>query len=93
MVSKIGNQRPDLLYVISDNKIQMAINTVSGQTSARAALLIRSENLKRNIPTYTTISALEALVEGLGQWSSTVTVAALQDFYPAAGLSGQSSAD
>ncbi|UQZ90151.1 carbamoyl phosphate synthase large subunit [Deltaproteobacteria bacterium Smac51] len=81
LVNKMAGSRPNLIDCISDGKIQLAVNTISGQGSARDGMVIRAENLKRGIPTYTTISALEALVEGLQRWGMQNKVAALQDFY------------
>ena len=80
-VSKMAGPRPNLLDYISDGHIQMAVNTISGQGSARDGQTIRSETLKRRIPLITTMSALEALAEGLQEWDESLPVAALQDYY------------
>ncbi len=79
-VNKMSGPRPNLLDRISDGHFGLVINTVSGQGSARDSQAIRTEALKRRLPLFTTMSALEALVEGReqnGAWQ----VAALQDFY------------
>ncbi len=83
LVHKMAGPRPNLLDCISDGNIQLAVNTIAGQGSARDGMLIRAETLKRQIPTFTTIAALEALVEGMRDWDAQerVSVAALQDFY------------
>jgi carbamoyl-phosphate synthase large subunit len=83
LANKMAGPRPNLMDCISDGKIQLAVNTISGQGSARDGMVIRAETLKRNIPTFTTISALEALVEGMEDWDTQneLAVAALQDFY------------
>ncbi len=81
LVNKMNGARPNLLDRISDGHIQMAVNTISGQDSARDNQLIRGETLKRRIPLITTMSAFIALAEGLQQWGGRPQVAALQDFY------------
>jgi carbamoyl-phosphate synthase large subunit len=83
LVNKMAGPRPNLLDCISDGNIQLAVNTIAGQGSARDGMLIRAETLKRHIPAITTIAALEALVEGMSDWDARerVSVAALQDFY------------
>lgn len=82
LANKMSGARPNILDDMSDGRIVMAINTVSGRTSAKDAQLIRAEGLRRHIPVFTTISALEALVEGLTEeLSQKPQVAALQDFY------------
>ena len=81
LVNKMGQARPNLIDRISDGHIQMAVNTIAGQGSARDGQVIRNETLRRRIPLITTMSALEAMVEGLGQWDKNFQVYALQDFY------------
>jgi carbamoyl-phosphate synthase large subunit len=83
LVNKMAGPRPNLLDCISDGKIQMAVNTIAGQGSARDGQFIRAETLKRRIPIFTTMSALEALIEGLAERDQgrPPQVAALQDFY------------
>jgi carbamoyl-phosphate synthase large subunit len=81
LVNKMGHPRPNLIDCIFDGHIQLAVNTIAGQGSARDGQVIRSETLKRRIPLITTMSALEALAEGLKEWDKSFQVAALQDFY------------
>lgn len=81
LVNKLSGERPNLIDAISDGRIQMAVNTIAGQGSARDGQAIRNETLKRRLPLITTMSALEALVEGLEQWDQQLPVAALQDYY------------
>ncbi|MDR0881218.1 MAG: carbamoyl-phosphate synthase large subunit [Candidatus Adiutrix sp.] len=81
LVNKMDGPRPNLIDCISDGHIQMAVNTIAGQGSARDGQAIRAETMKRRIPTITTMSALTALVEGLEQWEERPPVAALQDYY------------
>mgnify|MGYP003623543761 FL=1 len=79
----MAGPRPNLLDAIANGHIQMAVNTISGQGSARDGQAIRSETLKRRIPLITTVSALEALAEGLQEWEHNPLVSALQDYYAA----------
>ena len=81
MVNKMAGPRPNLLDCISDGHIQMAVNTIAGQGSARDGQVIRTETLKRRIPLITTMSALEALALGLQEGGQARRVAALQDYY------------
>ncbi len=82
LVNKMTGPRPNLLDRLSDGNINLAVNTIAGQGSARDGQIIRAEALKRRIPVLTTISALEAMVEGLVQWRrKALSVEALQDFY------------
>jgi carbamoyl-phosphate synthase large subunit len=82
LVNKMAGPRPNLLDRLSDGNIHLAVNTIAGQGSARDGQIIRAEALKRRIPVLTTISALEAMVEGLTQWRrKALSVEALQDFY------------
>ena len=80
LVNKMAGPRPNLIDCISDGKIQLAVNTIAGQGSARDGQVIRAETLKRNIPIFTTMSALEALMEGFASLAD-FQVAALQDYY------------
>ncbi len=81
LVNKMGHARPNLIDRISDGHIQMAVNTIAGQGSAKDGQVIRNETLRRRIPLITTMSALEAMVEGLQEWDKNFQVYALQDFY------------
>ncbi len=81
-VVKIGPRRPHLLDMLRNGDINMIVNTVSGQHSARDATPIRAEALSRHITLLTTITALAAAVEGLeARQTDKRTVAPLQDYY------------
>jgi carbamoyl-phosphate synthase large subunit len=79
-VNKMAGPRPNLLDRLNNGDIHMVVNTIAGQSSARDAQVIRAEAIKLDLPLFTTISALRALVEGLLEWPETRPVA-LQDFH------------
>ncbi|MDR3038593.1 MAG: carbamoyl phosphate synthase large subunit, partial [Candidatus Adiutrix sp.] len=80
MVNKMGGARPNLIDRLNNGNINLVVNTISGQSSARDAQVIRAEAIKLDLPLITTVSALRALVEGLLEWQQSKP-AALQDFH------------
>ncbi len=84
LANKLDEPRPHLIDHMLNGEVQIIVNVVSGQESARDALPIRSTALTKNIPLLTTMAGLAATVEGLeARQSGAPSVAALQDYYPA----------
>jgi carbamoyl-phosphate synthase large subunit len=64
-VAKVSMGRPNIVDAIKNGKVQLIINTGSGDTSKRDGYAIRRSALKFNIPYATTISGAMAVCRGV----------------------------
>jgi carbamoyl-phosphate synthase large subunit len=64
-VAKVSMGRPNIVDAIKNGKVQLIINTGSGDTSKRDGYAIRRSALKFNIPYATTISGALAVCRGV----------------------------
>jgi len=62
VINKVMEGRPNIVDLLTDKKITMVINTVSGAQSIADSLSIRTTALMQKIPHYTTISGAKAAV-------------------------------
>jgi len=65
-VTKIGEQRPDIIDIIKNREVSLVINTPSPLRDARADdASIRKAAIKHKIPYITTLAAAQAAVHGI----------------------------
>ena len=64
-VTKVSMGRPNVVDAIKNGKVQLIINTGTGDTSKRDGYHIRRSALKFNIPYATTISGATAMSRGV----------------------------
>lgn len=64
-VFKVNEGRPNIADYIKQNKIALVINTPLGRTSHYDEQAIRKSALQFNVPTVTTITGAEALIEAI----------------------------
>ena len=69
-VEKVSTGRPNVVDAIKNGKIQLIINTGSGDTSKRDGYIIRRSALKFNIPYTTTIA---------GAWATALAIRSMID--------------
>lgn len=81
LVLKLHEGRPHVLDAIKNKKIQLIINTPSGEEAQTDARLIRRTALTYKIPIITTIAGAKAAAAAIrSQQSTTLGVKALQDY-------------
>ncbi|MDY6785756.1 MAG: carbamoyl-phosphate synthase large subunit [Cyanobacteriota bacterium] len=81
LVLKLHQGRPNILDAIKNEKIQLAINTPSGQEAREDGRLIRRTCLSYKIPIITTIAGAKATVAAIRSLQSQpLEVKALQDY-------------
>jgi carbamoyl-phosphate synthase large subunit len=81
-VEKVSTGRPNVVDAIKNGKIQLIINTGSGDTSKRDGYIIRRSALKFNIPYTTTVSGAVALSRGIASLKNkNLSVCSLQEFH------------
>lgn len=82
VVAKHSAENQDLLKLIQGNKIQLILNTPSGQRSQSDMRAIRSAAVLHNIPCITTLQGALAAVNGLDERAQKEpTVYSLQELY------------
>ncbi|MFC2149420.1 carbamoyl-phosphate synthase large subunit [Candidatus Auribacterota bacterium] len=83
---KVSEGRPNVLDLIKNEEIDLIINTPSGQIPHEDEIKIRSSAVAHNVPVVTTISAAQAVVNGLEEIAKRdISVKALQDYHRALG--------
>jgi carbamoyl-phosphate synthase large subunit len=81
-VNKVAEGRPHIVDQITDMKIDLVINTVSGAGAQRDSYSIRRTTLTKGIPYFTTISAARAAVRGIAAMKTkTLQVKSLQEYH------------
>jgi carbamoyl-phosphate synthase large subunit len=84
LVYKLHEGRPHVLDWIKNERVQLIINTPSGEEAQTDSQLIRRTALSYRIPIVTTISGAKATVDGIrALQSQPLTVKALQDYIQA----------
>jgi carbamoyl-phosphate synthase large subunit len=84
LVYKLHEGRPHVLDWIKNQRVQLIINTPSGEEAQTDGQLIRRTALSYKIPIVTTISGARATVDGIrALQSQPLTVKALQDYIQA----------
>ncbi|MFP4473797.1 MAG: carbamoyl-phosphate synthase large subunit [Candidatus Omnitrophota bacterium] len=82
VVDKCGEGRQDLLALIKDGKIQLILNTPSGERSQSDMRAIRSAATRHNVPCITTLQGAWAAANGLDDRSKREPdVKSLQELY------------
>jgi carbamoyl-phosphate synthase large subunit len=84
-VFKVNEGRPNIADYIKQGEISLIINTPLGRTSHYDEQAIRKSALQFNVPTVTTITGAEALIEAIATKKSqeTVQVRSLQEIHRA----------
>jgi carbamoyl-phosphate synthase large subunit len=80
-VQKIGKGRPNVLDVITNQEVQLVINSPTGEEARSDEIRIRRNSILKNIPCITTMSGARAAaraIESLGKQELDVT--SLQEF-------------
>ncbi len=82
-VFKVNEGRPNIADFIKQNEIALIINTPLGQTSHYDEQAIRKSALQFNVPTVTTITGAEALIEAIATKKSQakIEVRSLQEIH------------
>jgi len=65
VLRKIAEGRPNILDLMKDGKVQLAINTPSGRVPRQDEVAIRSRVIRYGIPYTTTISGAQATTNGI----------------------------
>jgi carbamoyl-phosphate synthase large subunit len=65
LVLKVHEGRPSIADLVTNNSIQLVINTPSGKLSAADDSYIRKAAIKHKIPYITTVAAAAAAAEGI----------------------------
>ncbi len=65
LIPKIGTAKPDILYFIHNTKIKFIINTPGGRKAFSDGFQIRRHAYLKNVPLYTTLRGVEALIKAL----------------------------
>ena len=78
---KVSEGRPNVLDMIKNGKIDLIIDTPSGDAAKADHHLIRKEATMRDIPTITTLAGAMAAVQGIASVQAGVEARALQDFH------------
>ena len=82
IVKKVNDGHPHVVDLIENKKIQLVINTTSGEKSIADSFSIRRSAIRNKIPYFTTISAAKLAVTGLNLIKKTeFTIKPLQDIY------------
>ncbi len=81
-IAKIGDGKPDVVDLLKQRNVTLAINTPSSQRSRSDGYAIRRTALEFNIPCVTNIRSCQALVGAIASSrESAPKVKALQDYY------------
>jgi carbamoyl-phosphate synthase large subunit len=81
-VFKVKENRPNIVDIMKNGNVVLAINTPLDRDSAYDELALRRCALERNIPYVTTISAAQAAVLGIeANLTEKLTVKSLQDYF------------
>jgi carbamoyl-phosphate synthase large subunit len=82
-VFKVNEGRPNIADLIKQNEIALVINTPLGRTSHYDEKAIRKSALQFNVPTVTTMTGAEALIEAIATKKSQkkVSVRSLQEIH------------
>ena len=81
-IAKIGDGKPDVVDLLKQRNVTLAINTPSGQRSRSDGYAIRRTALEFNIPCVTNIRSCQALVGALSaSRKNSPDVKPLQDYY------------
>ncbi|MDP8262657.1 MAG: carbamoyl-phosphate synthase large subunit [Candidatus Ancaeobacter aquaticus] len=79
---KVSEGRPNILDYIKNDDIDLIINTPSGQIPLEDEVKIRSTAVAHNVPIITTLSAAQAVVNGIDEMAKRkLTVKALQEYH------------
>ena len=82
-IRKIHEGTPNLLNLLSDERISFVVNSVSGNSEAETdGMRIRAASVRNEVPLFTNLESAEAFVETLEFWSNedkVFPVRALQD--------------
>lgn len=82
LVLKVHEGRPHVVDAIKNEKIQLVINTPSGEEAATDARLLRRTALAYKVPVITTIAGAQATAAAIGRLqSSPLEVKAIQDYH------------
>ncbi|MBS1796913.1 MAG: carbamoyl-phosphate synthase large subunit [Acidobacteria bacterium] len=83
IVFKVNEGRPNIADYIKQGEISLIINTPLGRTSHYDEQAIRKSALKFNVPTVTTMTGAEALIEAIAtkKSQSTIAVRSLQEIH------------
>ncbi len=81
-VSKLSEERPNVVDRIRNSEIKMIINTPSGRRERSDAYFIRRAAVEHKVPYFTTIRAAKAAVEAINSYKNKqLTVNPLQDIF------------
>ena len=81
LVLKISEGRPNIVDLIKNGEISLAINTSDNKASKDDAKIIRQEVLAEGVPYFTTIAAVKAAIESIKfLQTSKIDVKSLQDY-------------
>ena len=82
-VFKVNEGRPNIADLIKQDEISLIINTPLGRTSHYDEQAIRKSALQFNVPTVTTMTGAEALIEAIATKKSQqkVEVRSLQEIH------------
>ena len=82
-VFKVNEGRPNIADLIKQGEISLIINTPLGKTSHYDEKAIRKSALQFNVPTVTTITGAEALIEAIAtkKTQAKITVRSLQEIH------------
>jgi carbamoyl-phosphate synthase large subunit len=82
-IHKIAEGRPNILDAIMNGEIKLVLNTVSGHKARADEVTIRSTAVSHGVPCITTISGIEAALNGIESIRAKdgVGVRALQDYH------------
>ena len=81
LVLKISEGRPNIVDLIKNGDIALAINTSDNKASKDDAKIIRQEVLAEGVPYFTTIAAVKAAIESIKfLQNSQIDVKSLQDY-------------
>ena len=83
LLKKISEGRPNVLDLMRNGELVLAINTPSGKGHHTDEARIRTALVARNIPLITTIAGAEAAVTGIESMREGYSVKPLQDYYKA----------
>jgi carbamoyl-phosphate synthase large subunit len=85
-VSKLGETRPNLVDLVKSRRVQLMINTPSGQRGAADSSNIRRAAIKYKIPYITTTAAASAAAKGIDARRRDIpAVRSLQEYHHAIG--------
>ncbi|HVE92136.1 MAG TPA: carbamoyl-phosphate synthase large subunit [Actinomycetota bacterium] len=81
-VAKIGEGKPDVLDLVAGGKVDLVINTPIGRGPRSDGYQIRTAAVVHNVPCITTISGVQAAIQGIeASMGGPLGVAPLQDYH------------